>query len=193
MGEKYFFVETDDHTASCLICNGSVAVLKEYNLRCHYQTNHKSNYSKFSGKLLSEKFESMKRSLQAQRNLLTEKFTENKSFTCTSYKTVQKIIERGKPFTDGTYIKECMMVAVNDLCPNKADLFENISLSASSVVRRTKELGENIAAQIREKARNFLCCFVFMNFAGKKILFLPNRIELTHFCQILTGCQNYHF
>ena len=64
--------------------------------------------------------------------------------------------ERGKLFTDGNFIKECMMEAANDLCPEKADLFGSISLSASSVVRRTEELGENIVLQICEKARNLL-------------------------------------
>ena len=57
-GEKYFFVETNDQKASCLICNESVAVMKEYNIRRHYETNHLSTHSKFSGKLRSEKFES---------------------------------------------------------------------------------------------------------------------------------------
>lgn len=64
--------------------------------------------------------------------------------------------ERGKPFTDGNFIKECMMEAANDLCPEKTDLFGSISLLASSVVRRTEELGENIVLQICEKARNLL-------------------------------------
>ncbi|XP_076357306.1 general transcription factor II-I repeat domain-containing protein 2-like [Tachypleus tridentatus] len=75
--------------------------------------------------------------------------------TCTSYKIVHRMAERGKPFTDGNFIKECMMEAANELCPEKANFFESISLSATSVVRRAEELGENIALQIRQKARNF--------------------------------------
>ena len=97
----------------------------------------------------------MKRGLETQRNVFTRKFAENESFTRTSYKIMHKMAERGKLFTDGNFIKECMMEAVNDLCPEKADLFGRFSLSAISVVRRT-ELGENIVQQIREKARNLL-------------------------------------
>ena len=48
------------------------------------------------------------------------------------------------------------MEAVNDLCPKNSNLFASISLSASSVVRRTMELGENIVAQLQQKAENFL-------------------------------------
>ncbi|XP_042204155.1 general transcription factor II-I repeat domain-containing protein 2-like [Homarus americanus] len=155
-GVKYFFVETKDQKTTCVIYSESVAVLKEYNLRRHYETKHLSTYSKFSGKLRSEKYESMKRGLETQRNLFTRKFAENESVTRTRYKIVHKMAERGKPFTDGNFIKECMMEAANDLCPEKADLFGSISLSASSVVRRTEELGENIVLQIREKAKNLL-------------------------------------
>ena len=72
-GVKYFFVETKDQKASCVICSESVAVLKEYNLRCHYETKHLSTYSKFSGKLRSEKYESMKRGLETQKKSLHEK------------------------------------------------------------------------------------------------------------------------
>ena len=48
------------------------------------------------------------------------------------------------------------MEAANYLCPEKADLFGSISLSASLVVRRTEEPGENIVLHIRDKARNLL-------------------------------------
>ena len=43
-GEKYFFVEADNHTAHCLTCSESIAVLKEYNLRRHCETKHQSKY-----------------------------------------------------------------------------------------------------------------------------------------------------
>ena len=76
-GEKYFFVETNDQKASCLICNESVAVTKEYSMHRHYEIKHLSTHSKFSGKLWSKKFESMKHSLESQRNLFVRKFVEN--------------------------------------------------------------------------------------------------------------------
>ncbi|XP_076343055.1 general transcription factor II-I repeat domain-containing protein 2-like isoform X1 [Tachypleus tridentatus] len=96
----------------------------------------------------------MIRVFESRKNLFTSKFAENESVTRTSYKIVHRMAERGKPFTDGKFIKECMMEAANELCPEKANFFESISLSATSVVRRAEELGENIALQIRQKARN---------------------------------------
>ena len=98
----------------------------------------------------------MKRNLQGQRSLFVKKITENESITRTSYKIVQKIIEREKPSTDGNCIKECSMEAVNDLCSKNSNLFASISFLASSVVRRTEEIRENIVAHLQQKAENLL-------------------------------------
>lgn len=37
---QYFFVEFYGNVI-CLICKQKIAVLKEYNLKCHYATKHK--------------------------------------------------------------------------------------------------------------------------------------------------------
>ena len=58
----------------------------------------------FSGKLHSEKFELMKRSIESQRNLLTIIFAENKSVNRTNYKIGHKMAKQGTPFTDGVYV-----------------------------------------------------------------------------------------
>ena len=42
--------------ALCLICNDTIAVLKEYNIRRHYESKHSSHYSQFTGQLRTEKF-----------------------------------------------------------------------------------------------------------------------------------------
>ncbi|XP_077974754.1 general transcription factor II-I repeat domain-containing protein 2-like [Styela clava] len=104
----------------------------------------------------SDKYESMRRSLESQRKLFTKKFAENETVNHASYKIVTKLVERGKPFTDGAFIKDCILEAVNYLCPEKVNLFTSISLSPSSVVRKVEELGANVEQQIHDKAKNFL-------------------------------------
>ena len=63
---------------------------------------------------------------------------------------------QGKAFTECNFIKEYMMEVADGLYPGKADFIGGISLSASSIVQRTEEFGENIVLQIRKKARTFL-------------------------------------
>ena len=40
--EKYFIVKADNNTGNCLVCSERIAVLKDYNLRRHYETKHQS-------------------------------------------------------------------------------------------------------------------------------------------------------
>lgn len=52
MDEKYFFIERFGQ-AQCLICLKTVAVFKEFNVRCHWETVHLT--SKFGLMSASEK------------------------------------------------------------------------------------------------------------------------------------------
>ncbi|CAI9716120.1 Hypothetical predicted protein [Octopus vulgaris] len=55
--------------------------MKEYNICRHNEAKHLSAHSKYSRKLRSDKFKSMKRSLESQRNSFTKKFVKNESNT----------------------------------------------------------------------------------------------------------------
>ena len=50
---KYFFMNHFGKP-TCLICNASVAVNKEFNIKRHYDTKH-SNFSKFVGQARKDK------------------------------------------------------------------------------------------------------------------------------------------
>ncbi|KAL1139372.1 hypothetical protein AAG570_006356 [Ranatra chinensis] len=60
--ENFFFVESD-RRALCLICNETIAVLKEYNIRRHYMSKHNAQYSKFTGEQRIRKLESLKQNM----------------------------------------------------------------------------------------------------------------------------------
>lgn len=46
--DAFLFTEVKSK-AVCLVCKQSVAVLKEYNIRRHYETKHSAAFSKYSG------------------------------------------------------------------------------------------------------------------------------------------------
>ena len=46
--EKYLFVEGTSKP-QCLVCLQIVSVPKEYNLKRHYETRHKSQYEQYDG------------------------------------------------------------------------------------------------------------------------------------------------
>ncbi len=60
------------------------------------------------------------------------------------------IAKAGKPFTEGQFMKECMLKVADILCPEKKNLFNN--LSANTVAERITELSSDIYYQLRGKA-----------------------------------------
>ena len=70
----------------------------------------------------------------------------------TGYEIALLIGKKSRPFSDGDFVKECMLVAVNKLCPNQQQTFENLSLSRNTVQRRICELSNDVFCQLKEKA-----------------------------------------
>ena len=46
--EDYLFVENNGKPM-CLVCQKTVSVTKEYNIKCHYDTPYKHKYEKYKG------------------------------------------------------------------------------------------------------------------------------------------------
>lgn len=128
--KAYFFVEVKG-IPTCLICRQRVSVTKEYNLRRHYETNH-GNYDKYVDKIREDKVRSMKNQLNLQQKLF---FNANKTSDAAvkcSYVISEKIARASKPFTDGEFIKSCILSAVDVICPEKKQAFQSINLIGNS-------------------------------------------------------------
>ena len=161
-GVGYFFVQSSAK-ALCIICNETVAVLKEYNLKRHYETKHITDYAQFKGLQRSEKFEKMKDQLFSQQSLFTKASNVNASVTKASYKISYILAKSGKPFTDGDMVKQCLLAASEEICPDKITLFKNVSVAANTVARRIEDIGSNIINQIVEQSKQFQCYSMCMD------------------------------
>lgn len=60
--QAYFFVEVKNSPV-CLICNQTLSVSKEYNLRRHYETNHSKYLDRYREKMRDEKLNELKKGL----------------------------------------------------------------------------------------------------------------------------------
>ncbi|UYV67485.1 EPM2AIP1 [Cordylochernes scorpioides] len=147
---QYFVIESSNK-ALCLICNESIAFLKEYNMKRHYETKHSQNYSKYTGIVRTEKFEALKRGLKSQQSLFTKVKTEQEAATRASFRVALEIAKRGKPFTDGEMIWECIIAVVEEMCPEKVNLLKTVIMSANTVARRVENIAENISSQLFDK------------------------------------------
>ena len=61
------------------------------------------------------------------------------------------IAKKMKPFTDGEFVKECLMAVVDEVCSDKRALFSNVSLSARTVTRKVETISSDVKCQLRDK------------------------------------------
>ncbi|KAG9278014.1 general transcription factor II-I repeat domain-containing protein 2-like [Astyanax mexicanus] len=149
----YLFVQCKEK-AVCLICQESVAVFKEYNLRRHYESRHKDKFSFLTGQVRTDKIAKLKHELETQQNSFIKQKHLNISSVRASFQVAKLIASSGKPFTDGEFVKQCLTAVVKEMCPEKADLFSAVSLSAPTVTRRVEEMGDKLQTQTKR-----LCSF----------------------------------
>ena len=57
-------------------------------------------------------------------------------------------------------MKTCILIAVEEICPEKRQGFANVSLSRNTVVDSICDLPENIQQQLREKVAHFVAYLV---------------------------------
>ena len=120
--EKYFFALCGDKI-TCLLCQIVLSVPKESNLKRHYETSHKTKYGGLEGKLRTEKVLQLKSSLQKQKALFTKSNNEADAAVEASYLLSEIIAKHSKPFSEGAFVKECLLAAVGIICPDKLQMF----------------------------------------------------------------------
>ena len=79
--------------------------------------------------------------------------TQNK--TQTSFHVSNLLAVKLKPFSDGQFVKECMDILVENICPVKSSQFTNIWLSRRTVVRHIHEMSENISDNLQSHIASF--------------------------------------
>ena len=138
--EKYFFISHKSN-ALCLICMCTSKVIKEYNIKRHYLTNH-VKYEELAGDIRKNKIQQLKKNVNGQQQNLVQAVVKDEAGVRSSYKVAMLIAKHGRPFTDSEFVKECLVAVSEEICPDLTRKFEDLSLSARTCVRRTEELGE---------------------------------------------------
>ena len=128
---------------------------KEYNLRRHLETQHPT-IAKLNQNEKSLKAVSLMKSLGKEQQFF-KVFHKSAKATNVSFQISNEIAASGKCFTDGEFVKKCMLLAVSELCPEKMLMFQNISLSLMTVQRRVTDIAANLTDQLKQKVTEF--CF----------------------------------
>ena len=151
---KYFFTEIKGN-AVCLICGTQVAVFKDYNLNRHYTTKHEDKYRNLTDEERTRESDALLAKLQTQQGLFTKLHTPRDAAVRTSYVISHKIARKSKAFSDGEFIKECLLDSVELICPEKKAAFENVSLSRRTVMRRVEDIAGYLELQLKNRAADF--------------------------------------
>ena len=96
--EKYFFIDTGQSKAACLICNKTCAVFKEYNIKRHFVAKHKDFSQQFSTQELKIKAADMVKKLKQQQRTLIKFLSTQEAATKASFVLLHKIAKGNHPF-----------------------------------------------------------------------------------------------
>ena len=151
---KYFLIELRSK-AVCLICQESVALLKEYNISRHFPAKHGSYANNWSSEERAATAVRLATNLQAQKKIFVCQSAIQDISTKASYLLTYKLAKASKPFSEGEFLKECMVDAANLLCPESKSKFENIILSRRKVTRRVELIDKDLTNHLNKKAESF--------------------------------------
>ena len=149
-----FFVVPHNQDAVCLVCQSTIAVIKEYNVKRYYTSKHSFQFDEIFGQSRVDKIEHLKTSIEKQQIDFTTYKKNSELVTKMSFKLCECMAEKGKPFNDGEFIKNCLTILTEYACPEKKHLVEQTNLSRFTVSRRTNDLSGNIKETLKEGLRS---------------------------------------
>uniref|UniRef100_A0A0L8GHG5 Uncharacterized protein n=1 Tax=Octopus bimaculoides TaxID=37653 RepID=A0A0L8GHG5_OCTBM len=115
-----------------------VALFKVYNLKQHHQTKH--------GKFwLSE--EECRKKLKNQQTIFTKQSTFQDSATEASFMVAYNLT-KNKPFSDGEFVKQCLIDCASILCPDARRKFKTISLSRRTMAWHIDLISNKLTEQL---------------------------------------------
>ena len=152
---KYCFIKVGSKSV-CLLCRESVAVFKEYNLKRHYQTKHSDFGYNLTTEERKRKCLELVKNLEKQQTVFTKQSSIQDAATEASLVLSHRIVKHNKPFSDGEFIKECLLDAANIMCPEQKNKFDNITLSRRTVVRRVDKISDNLMHKLQDASKQFL-------------------------------------
>ncbi|KAK2847511.1 hypothetical protein Q5P01_010510 [Channa striata] len=138
---QYFFTENRGNCV-CLICQETIALFKDFNIKRHYQTKHANTYDKLTGSDPAEKVKQLHAALASQQRFFTRACESKESITKQAAKYIYK---------------DCVMKMVENVSPDKKQEFMNVCLARNTVARRVEDISSDIQRQLGDRGVAFDC------------------------------------
>ncbi|XP_078041913.1 general transcription factor II-I repeat domain-containing protein 2-like isoform X1 [Augochlora pura] len=156
--EMYFFT---DHrgTPKCLICRKVFNSLKKYNLQRHYNRYHEKDYGGYSREERFAEVDRLKCKLLDIEALLLEeeeKLRRNEPEVRASYNIALEIAKAGRSFSDGEFIKKCLLATTEQLWPDAVQTVQEVNVSSQRIRSCIREMANNVTQQLIAISRKFV-------------------------------------
>ena len=110
-------------------------------------------YQQWNGKL--RRATELDRKLARQQNVFVKGKLAQKTSTHASFMVAYNIAKHSKPFSDGEFLKKCMLDVADQICPQHRQKFEEVSLSRRTVARRITAIGKDVTSQLKGLVPSF--------------------------------------
>ena len=168
----------------CLICNETINVNTEYNIKQHYDSKHADGvYGKLKGRDRELKVKQLKEQLKILRFMIQKMHTGNEKTLRCSFLIVQRVAQTMKPYSKVDFVKNCLTDVTEEMYPKMVQEFEKISLSRWTIARRIDKLACDICDTLNPypPESKFFVHFSIValercNLKGKSALFARNLL-----------------
>lgn len=167
--ESFAFIANAEGLPECLLCSEKLSNNKKSNAERHFQGRHATFAAEYpAGSERKSAIALLLEKLEERKNRFKKWIASPNSTTAASFVATREIIKRGKPFTDGDYMKESSMNISEHLFAdfkNKTEIIQKIKdmpLSAKTVKERAIKMAGNITDQqirdINSAPANSIAC-----------------------------------
>jgi len=146
-----FFFGGEWDTCICLMRPQQVSVMKKYNNRRHCETHHVERYRGLQGQPRREKVKELIAGLKKQQPVFTSSRDTSATAVKASYLTANYIALASKPYSEGEFVKTCILNSAEIVCSEKLQVFANISLTRTTVTERISNIFANLDSQLKNK------------------------------------------
>lgn len=94
--------------------------------------------------------------LKKQQSVFTHRREISDTAVRASYLVANEIAVASKPFSEGEFVKTCMLTAEEIVCPEKHQVFANISLTRNTVADRISDVSADLSTQLKHKVKSFI-------------------------------------
>ena len=118
---QYLFIESNGKPL-CLVCQETISVVKEYNLKRHHKSRHEAKYDNIRGQQREDKIQQLTKSGSRQQTTIPRLGGVYDSVKA-SYMIALDIAKNTKSFSDGNFIKDCIIHAAQCVSPKTVNNF----------------------------------------------------------------------